>query len=99
MACFLTDIDVFLIGWVKLKETTTRLEQQLAEEQATPLKAEEVAQLAQMKWNDEIRKLRENLERAQRETKELRNWDEKGGCAILWPNHLQTLYAIGMKII
>ncbi|KAH9725188.1 Immune-associated nucleotide-binding protein 9 [Citrus sinensis] len=67
----------------KLKETTTRLEQQLAEEQAARLKAEEVAQLAQMKSNDEIRKLRENLERAQRETEELRKQAEKGGCAIL----------------
>lgn len=67
----------------KLKETTTRLEQQLAEEQAARLKAEEVAQLAQMKSNDEIRKLRENLERAQKETEELRKQAEKGGCAIL----------------
>lgn len=54
----------------KLKETTVRLEQQLAEEQAARLKAEELAQLAQMKSNDEIRKLRENLERAQKETED-----------------------------
>ncbi|KAH9781262.1 Immune-associated nucleotide-binding protein 9 [Citrus sinensis] len=59
------------------------LEQQLTEEQAAPLKVEEAAQLAQMKSNDEIRKLRENLERAQRETEELRKRAEKGGCAIL----------------
>ncbi|KDO40707.1 hypothetical protein CISIN_1g0366592mg, partial [Citrus sinensis] len=65
-----------------LKETS-RLEQQLTEEQAAPLKVEEAAQLAQMKSNDEIRKLRENLERAQRETEELRKRAEKGGCAIL----------------
>ncbi|XVF37278.1 hypothetical protein REPUB_Repub19eG0132300 [Reevesia pubescens] len=65
----------------KLKETTTRLEQQLAEEQAARLKAEEMAQLAQMKSNDEIRKLRENLERAQRETEELRK--QAARCAIL----------------
>ncbi|KAL9432459.1 hypothetical protein AB3S75_027486 [Citrus x aurantiifolia] len=37
-----------------LKETTTRLEQQLAEEQAARLRAEEVAQLAEMKLKDEI---------------------------------------------
>ena len=55
----------------------------MTEEQAAPLKVEEAAQLAQMKSNDEIRKLRENLERAQRETEELRKGAEKGGCAIL----------------
>ncbi|GAY68873.1 hypothetical protein CUMW_267530, partial [Citrus unshiu] len=60
----------------KLKETA-RLEQQLIEKQATPLKGEEVAQLAQMKSNDEICKLRENLERGQRETEELRKRAEK----------------------
>ncbi|KAF2310843.1 hypothetical protein GH714_017578 [Hevea brasiliensis] len=66
----------------KLRETTTRLEQQLAEEQAARLKAEEIAQLAQMKSNDEIRQLRENLERAQRETEELRRQAESR-CTIL----------------
>ena len=55
----------------------------MAEEQAAQLKGEEVAQLAQSKSNDEIHKLRENLERAQRETEELRKRAEKGGCAIL----------------
>ncbi|KDO38890.1 hypothetical protein CISIN_1g040649mg, partial [Citrus sinensis] len=54
----------------KLKETITRVEQQLAEEQATRLKEEEVAQLAQRKSNEEIHKLRENLERTQRETED-----------------------------
>ena len=39
----------------------------MAEEQATRLKGEEVAQIAQRKSNDKVRKLRENLERAQRE--------------------------------
>uniref|UniRef100_A0A5B7C3N3 AIG1-type G domain-containing protein n=1 Tax=Davidia involucrata TaxID=16924 RepID=A0A5B7C3N3_DAVIN len=67
----------------KLKETTFRLEQQLAEEQAARLKAEEIAQVAQMKSNDEIRKLREHLERAERETEELRKRAESGRCAIL----------------
>ena len=55
----------------------------MAKEQAAPLKAKEVAQLAQIKSNDEIRKLRKDLERAQRETKELRKRAEKRGCAIL----------------
>ncbi|KAL0365790.1 UNVERIFIED_CONTAM: Elongation factor 1-gamma 2 [Sesamum radiatum] len=39
----------------KLKETTHRLEMQLAEEQTARLKAEAMAQAAQMKSNDEIR--------------------------------------------
>ncbi|KAG8378501.1 hypothetical protein BUALT_Bualt08G0143700 [Buddleja alternifolia] len=67
----------------KLKETTHRLEQQLAEEQAARLKSEATAQAAQMKSNDEIRKLREHLERAQRETEMLRKQAESGKCAIL----------------
>ncbi|KAH9781273.1 Immune-associated nucleotide-binding protein 9 [Citrus sinensis] len=67
----------------KLKETTIRLEQQLAEEHAARLKADEAAQLAQMKSNEEICKLRENLERVQWEAEELRKRAEKEGCAIL----------------
>ncbi|GER34220.1 P-loop containing nucleoside triphosphatehydrolases superfamily protein [Striga asiatica] len=67
----------------KLKETTHRLEKQLAEEQNARLKAEAMAQAAQSKSNDEIRKLREHLERAQRETEELRKQAESGRCAIL----------------
>ncbi|XP_038998314.1 immune-associated nucleotide-binding protein 9-like, partial [Hibiscus syriacus] len=65
----------------KMKETTARLEQQLAEEQAARLKAEEMEQLTQMKLNDEILKLRENLERAQKETEELRK--QAARCTIL----------------
>ncbi|GAY61844.1 hypothetical protein CUMW_213190 [Citrus unshiu] len=67
----------------KLKETTIRLEQQLEEEHAARLKADGATQLAQMKSNDEIRKLRENLERAEWEAEELRKRAEKEGCAIL----------------
>ncbi|KAH9781254.1 Immune-associated nucleotide-binding protein 9 [Citrus sinensis] len=67
----------------KLKETITRLEQQLAEEHLARLKAEGAAQLAQMKSNEEIFKLREKLERAQRETEELRNGVPKLRCPIL----------------
>lgn len=55
------------------------LEQQLAAEQAARLKAEENAQLAQMKSNDEIIKLRENLHRAQNEKKALCNRGRRGG--------------------
>ncbi|XP_043706720.1 immune-associated nucleotide-binding protein 9-like [Telopea speciosissima] len=67
----------------KLRETTKRLEQQLEEEQAARLKAEQVAQAAQQKSNEEICKLRESLERAQRETEEFRKRAESGKCAIL----------------
>ncbi|KAJ4965692.1 hypothetical protein NE237_017541 [Protea cynaroides] len=67
----------------KLRETTKRLEQQLKDEQAARLKAEQIAQAAQKNSDDEIRKLRESLERAQRETEELRKRAESGRCAIL----------------
>ncbi|KAJ4951220.1 hypothetical protein NE237_028052 [Protea cynaroides] len=67
----------------KLRETTKRLEQQLAEEQAARLKAEQIAQAAQKKSSEEIRALRESLERAKRETDELRKQAESGRCAIL----------------
>ncbi|KZV57104.1 hypothetical protein F511_05978 [Dorcoceras hygrometricum] len=67
----------------KLRETTHRLELQLAEEQAARLKAEATAQAAQIKSNEEITKLRENLERAQKETEELRKQAESGRCSIL----------------
>lgn len=63
----------------KLRETTIRLEQQLADEQAARLRAEENAQMAQMRSDDEIRKLRENLMRAE---EELRKRGD-GKCAIL----------------
>ncbi|PSS00178.1 Immune-associated nucleotide-binding protein [Actinidia chinensis var. chinensis] len=67
----------------KLRATTDRLEQQLAEEQAARLRAEEIAQAAQTKSNEEIRQLREHLERAQRVAEELRQQAESGRCAIL----------------
>ncbi|KAH9726016.1 Immune-associated nucleotide-binding protein 9 [Citrus sinensis] len=60
----------------KLKETTTRLEQQLAEEQAARLKAEQATQSAQTKSNDEIGKLK-------KDTAELREQPKNGWCAIL----------------
>ncbi|OWM67496.1 hypothetical protein CDL15_Pgr028359 [Punica granatum] len=56
----------------KLREETKRLEQKLAEEQAARVRTEEQAQLAQAKSNDEIRNLRENLQRARKETADLR---------------------------
>lgn len=67
----------------RLGETTQRLEQKLAEEQAARLKAEQFAQAAQTKSSDEIRKLRESLERAQLENEEFRKRAESGKCTIL----------------
>ncbi|CAI0556705.1 unnamed protein product [Linum tenue] len=67
----------------KLHETTVKLEQQLAKEQAARLKAEEFAQLAHLQSSDEIRQLRENLESARAETERLRKQAERE-TAILW---------------
>ncbi|KAI5567509.1 hypothetical protein BDE02_13G094900 [Populus trichocarpa] len=62
---------------MKLKEATGNLERRLAEEHAARLRAEENAQSEQRKSNEEIRMLRESLEKAQEELR------KKGGCAIL----------------
>ncbi|KAL0326396.1 UNVERIFIED_CONTAM: Immune-associated nucleotide-binding protein 9 [Sesamum radiatum] len=68
---------------VEAQATTHRLGQQLAEEQAARLKAESMAQAAQKESDDEIRKLREHLERAHRENEEFRKQAESGKCVIL----------------
>lgn len=68
---------------MKLRETTHRLEKQLAAEQAAREEAEKMVHEAQMKSSDEIHKLRESLERAQRETQEFRHLAEKPKCGIL----------------
>jgi len=47
-----------------LRAATTRLEEQLAKEQAARLEAEKYAHAAQMKSDEEIMKLRRNLEQA-----------------------------------
>ncbi|XP_008786469.1 immune-associated nucleotide-binding protein 9 isoform X2 [Phoenix dactylifera] len=67
----------------KLKQTIDRLEKQLAEEQAARLEAEKLSQEARMRSDDEIRLLRESLERAQRENEEYRKRAESMKCAIL----------------
>lgn len=63
----------------KLMEATTKLEQELAQEQAARLEAEISAKMAQKKSDEEIRKLRDHLEKAH---EELRKRGDKG-CAIL----------------
>ncbi|KAH9619365.1 hypothetical protein KSS87_011666 [Heliosperma pusillum] len=78
----------------KLRETTKRLEEQLAKEHAARLEAEEKALADRGKSNEEIRKLRENLDRARKETADLRKQTaelqaeqagqaKQGGCSIL----------------
>lgn len=72
---------------MKLKDAISRLEQQLAAEQAARLKAEtnvqDAVHEAYQRSDQEIRKLREELERAQRETEDLRKCAENRGCNIL----------------
>ncbi|KAL8482472.1 hypothetical protein ACS0TY_028591 [Phlomoides rotata] len=60
------------IEW-KLRETTLRLEKQLAEERCARIQAENKAQEAQMKSSYEMSQLKSELERAQRDADELRN--------------------------
>lgn len=55
----------------KLRETAKRLEQQLAEEQAARLEVEERVNEVHKHTTDEFKRLRENLERAEKDTKEL----------------------------
>ncbi|AES87695.1 avirulence induced protein (AIG1) family protein [Medicago truncatula] len=64
----------------KLREATTRLELQLAKEQAARLEAEKYANAAQMKSKYEIEELRRHLEQAHQE---LRKRDAETSCAIL----------------
>jgi hypothetical protein len=59
--------------------STKRLEKQLKEEHAARLKAEDNAKLAQKKSDNEIRKLRKNLEEAHEELRKRGG----NGCAIL----------------
>ncbi|CAH9120358.1 unnamed protein product [Cuscuta epithymum] len=68
---------------MKLKETTLRLEEQLAKEQAARLEAEKSAREAQELSRYEISNLRKSLEKAQEETEKLRKEARERGCYIL----------------
>lgn len=67
----------------RLRETTKMLQEQLAEEQAARMKAVQQAEDAQKKQMDEIKILREKLERAQQENEEVRRLHSQGKCSIL----------------
>ncbi|OWM67499.1 hypothetical protein CDL15_Pgr028362 [Punica granatum] len=75
----------------KLREETKSFGQKLAEEQATRMKIEQQAHSAQMKSDDEIRNLRESLDKARKEAEELRKKTKpestqtkpKSSCAIM----------------
>lgn len=67
----------------KLNSTIERLEKELAEEQAARLKAQKIADDARLKSDDEIRKLKESLEKAQKENDEFKRLAQGGRCAIL----------------
>ncbi|GMI89822.1 IMMUNE ASSOCIATED NUCLEOTIDE BINDING 9 [Hibiscus trionum] len=67
----------------KLKEAIMKLERQLAKEQVARMRAETQAQFAQKAANDEIRKLREDLEKAQRENEAFHRKASENKCTIL----------------
>ncbi|KAJ0085249.1 hypothetical protein Patl1_07556 [Pistacia atlantica] len=67
---------------LKLTATTSKLEKELLEERVARLNSESNAKEAETKSNDEIRKLKESLDEANKEIEGLRNKDD-GGCAIL----------------
>jgi predicted translin family RNA/ssDNA-binding protein len=67
----------------KLNSTIERLEKELAEEQAARLEAQKIAEDARLKSDDEIRKLKESLEKAQKENEEFKRLAQGSRCAIL----------------
>ncbi|PKU66507.1 immune-associated nucleotide-binding protein 9 [Dendrobium catenatum] len=66
----------------KLHFTIERLEKQLAEEQTARLKAEKIAEASRLKSDEEIKKLKAELQRALEESQEFRKQAENR-CAIL----------------
>ena len=67
---------------LKVKESISRLEQQLEAEKAARLKAEEMVETAKKNLDDKIRRLREDLE-SERVQWECRKQAVISGCAIL----------------
>ncbi|CAH2070617.1 unnamed protein product [Thlaspi arvense] len=65
-----------------MKETLNRLEKQLNEEQAARLELEKIANEVQERSSDEIKKLREDLDRAKKISKDLEE-KKAGTCVIL----------------
>ena len=67
----------------KLNCTVEKLQEQLMEEQNARLQAEKVAYEARMKSEEEIKKLKEILKKAQMENEEFRRMAAERKCAIL----------------
>ncbi|XP_074575313.1 immune-associated nucleotide-binding protein 9 isoform X1 [Curcuma longa] len=68
----------------KLKLTVEKLEKQLAEEHAARLEAEKVSQEARKRSDEDIKNLKEKLERAQKDAQEFKMLAEsKNACSIL----------------
>ncbi|XP_027091511.1 immune-associated nucleotide-binding protein 9-like isoform X2 [Coffea arabica] len=67
----------------KLREATHELEQQLAEEQDARLKAEQTVRETLAKSDNEICKLRQNLETSQRLAEQLKKFGKNLGCHIM----------------
>ena len=67
----------------KLNSTIERLEKELKEEQTARLEAQKIAEDAWVKSDDEIRKLKASLQKAEKENEEFRRLAQGGRCAIL----------------
>lgn len=67
----------------KLNSTIERLEKELKEEQTARLEAQKIAEDAWLKSDDEIRKLKASLQKAEKENEEFKRLAQGGRCAIL----------------
>jgi predicted transcriptional regulator len=67
----------------KLNITVDKLQQQLMEEQNARLEAERLAAEARLRSDEEIRKLKKRLEKAQQENEEFRKMASQHKCSIL----------------
>ena len=83
----------------KLNCTVEKLQGQLMEEQNARLEAERVAAEARLKSAEEIRQLRERLEKAQLENEEFRRLATSNKCRILWDGCLLGMSTVCLRML